>query len=153
MYADQCVMNSVFDGEYCPLEMKWNVSWHLPYYSESPEKELSAEKYAEYFEARKNPWIVHYSGAIKPWKDTEVELADLWWKYARGTDHYEGLLLLTIRKMVQDISVLSSCRIKYHWYELLSNITFGNKRSHYNQLRRVYKERIKILKDLLSRPI
>ena len=151
LYVDQCVMNSVFDGEYCPLEMKWNVSWHLPYYSRSLEKELSAEKYAEYFEARKDPWIVHYSGAIKPWKDTEVELADLWWMYARGTDHYEGLVLLTVRKMVQDISVFPSCRIKYHWYKLLSNITFGDKRSHYNQLRRAYKERIKTLKDILSR--
>ncbi len=150
LYVDQCVMNSVLNGEYYSLEMKWNVSWQVPYYVKFPEKRLSAEEYAEYFGARRNPCIVHYSGAIKPWKNTELELADLWWKYARKTGFYENLLTLATKRIAQDISAYRSNQIKYCWYKFLSNITFGKARRQYKRLRQICKEHIRATRDILQ---
>lgn len=152
LFVDQCVMNSVLDGNYHPLALKWNVLWHLPYYEKFTENQLSAEKYAEYFEARGNPWIVHYSGEIKPWKNTEVELADLWWKYARATGYHESLLLHATKTMMKDISSLRFYRVKYYWYKLLSKVTFGKMRKHYKHLRNSCKVRINAIRDVLQTP-
>lgn len=150
LYVDQCVMNSVLDGNYYPLALKWNVLWQLPYYEKFMENQLSAEKYAEYFEARRHPRIVHYSGDIKPWKNTEVELADLWWKYARETGYYESILLHATKMMIKDISSLRCYRVKYHWYKFLSKVTFGQTRKRYKQLRGSCKVRIRAIRDVLK---
>ena len=150
LYVDQCVMNSVLDGNYYPLALKWNVLWHLPYYEKFTENQLSAEKYAEYYEARKNPYIIHYSGNVKPWKNPEVEMADLWWKYARETSSYEYLLLRTTKNLVQDVSSLWLYRVKYYWYKFLSKITFGKMRKDCKDRRRSYKCKIKAIHDILK---
>lgn len=92
MYVDQCVLNSLFDGNYKELDMRWNVMWQLPYYVKDLDRQLPVIAYKTYFEAREKPYIVHYAGAIKPWKNPEIEMADIWWKYARLTPFYEEIL-------------------------------------------------------------
>jgi lipopolysaccharide biosynthesis glycosyltransferase len=42
--------------------------------------------------ANDDPYIIHYAGGIKPWKEPFSELADVWWKYARRTPFYEMLI-------------------------------------------------------------
>ena len=100
-YLDQCVINSIFDGNYKALDMRWNVLWHIPYYTKNLNIMLEYRKYIEYFNARKNPWIIHYSGAIKPWTDNTVEMADIWWKYARNTPFYEYFVYMLCKLNLQ----------------------------------------------------
>lgn len=154
MFVDQCVLNSVFDGDYQPLPMKWNVLWHLPYYIKNLDQQLSVEKYIEYFAARKNPYIIHYCGTVKPWINVNVELADIWWKYARLTPLYEMILTKLMQK--QSVSVrlqiqkYKKYKLRYWRYKLLSKITFGKVRKHYKRKRNELKVRLKEIKNFLK---
>lgn len=40
----------------------------------------------------KNAHLIHYAGLLKPWNRTDLELSELWWKYARKTPFYENIL-------------------------------------------------------------
>lgn len=143
LFVDQCVLNSVFDGDYQPLPMKWNVLWHLPYFVKDLDHQLSFEEYSEYFKVRKNPYVVHYSGAVKPWKNTNVELADVWWKYARTTNEYENLLLQTAAWLVKNTVGLKHKKLKYYMYKILSKVTFGKIHKKYKQKRSALKKEMK----------
>lgn len=148
MYVDQCVLNAVFDSNYLPLEMKWNVLWHHPYYVKHLEQLLSYEKYTEYFSARKNPYIVHYAGKIKPWNNPEVDLAEIWWKYAKFSPFYEEVIYKKINSIInvdvlRDRLNLSWNMLKYIKYNLYSVITFGRKRKKYKQKKKDMKNRLK----------
>jgi lipopolysaccharide biosynthesis glycosyltransferase len=74
------------------LDLRWNHLWHIPYYAKDLDRQLNHKTYDEYMLAGKNPYIIHYAGAIKPWKDTQIDLAEIWWKYAKQTPFYETLL-------------------------------------------------------------
>lgn len=45
-----------------------------------------------YENARKDPYIIHYAGAAKPWKNQKMILQKEFWKVARKTPYYEELL-------------------------------------------------------------
>jgi lipopolysaccharide biosynthesis glycosyltransferase len=91
-YVDQDVLNSLFDGKYQRLDLRWNHLWQIPYYIKDLDRQLNSKTYDDYMSAGKNPYIIHYAGAIKPWKNPEVDLAEVWWKYARQTPVYEEIL-------------------------------------------------------------
>ncbi|TKZ35798.1 hypothetical protein EZH24_03380 [Brachyspira catarrhinii] len=40
----------------------------------------------------RNPKIIHYCDIYKPWKSPELELANIWWQYARKTSFYEDII-------------------------------------------------------------
>ena len=92
-FSDQDILNVVCKGRVTYLDMAWNMifdcdhfRWHeviryAPYYM------LDA-----YENARKNPYIIHYAGFIKPWMNPEEDFAAEFWKVARKTEYYELLL-------------------------------------------------------------
>lgn len=92
-FSDQDILNVVCKGRVTYLDMAWNMifdcdhfRWHevirhAPYYI------LDA-----YEEARKNPYIIHYAGFMKPWMNPEEDFASEFWKVARRTEYYEILL-------------------------------------------------------------
>ena len=92
-FSDQDILNVVCKGRVTYLDMAWNMifdcdhfRWHevirhAPYYI------LDA-----YEEARKNPYIIHYAGFMKPWMNPEEDFASEFWKVARRTKYYEILL-------------------------------------------------------------
>lgn len=45
-----------------------------------------------YEKARKNPFIIHYAGAAKPWKNPKEDFAREFWKVARTTPYYEEII-------------------------------------------------------------
>lgn len=45
-----------------------------------------------YADLSETPKIAHYKINFKPWKFDGIPYGDLFWKYARGTSHYEELL-------------------------------------------------------------
>lgn len=78
-----------------------------------------------YMEARKNPKIIHYAGAEKPWLVPEMDMADEFWKYARKTVYYEIMLYrMSIRNT------------KVHNYEMETKNGFINKLLPYGSKRR-----------------
>ncbi|WP_368264014.1 glycosyltransferase family 8 protein [Enterococcus innesii] len=60
---DQAAFNAIFKDDWDKLDMKWNVFVqnfiHGSKYLNYSQKEIQ--------ESRKNPYIVHFNGAIKPW--------------------------------------------------------------------------------------
>lgn len=92
-YSDQDVLNIVCEGKVTYLNMKWNVLTDCNNYrwqhviKSAPYYVMDA-----YENARKDPYIIHYAGAAKPWKNPKDDFAKEFWKIARSTPYYEELL-------------------------------------------------------------
>ncbi len=92
-FSDQDILNIVCKGRVTYLDMAWNVLSdcnhfrvnevirHGPYYI------LDA-----YEKARKEPYIIHYAGFMKPWMNPKEDYAQVFWQAARRTEYYEELL-------------------------------------------------------------
>ena len=96
MYSDQDILNILCEGKKCTLPIKWNV---LTNCGDRISKVIShAPKHflKEYEEARKDPWIIHYAGADKPWKNPDGDYAEEFWRIARKSDYYECLLKMLV---------------------------------------------------------
>ena len=141
LFVDQCILNSLFDGEYKQIDMKWNCMWQLVVYCKDLDRQLDVNAYNEYMNSRNNPYIVHYAGGVKPWYYPNIELADIWWKYARQTPFYEEFLqkLCSQQKAPE---VIPSLKLKYTTHRLLSHITFGKISKRQKQCAQNYKKLI-----------
>ncbi|GHT37499.1 hypothetical protein AGMMS49593_04660 [Endomicrobiia bacterium] len=96
---DQDVLNFVCKGSIKYLPVNWNVEWHCVFFCEDHPlyQSLPAKFYTEYMEARKNPYILHYSSDFKPWSMPMLPLAEIFWQYARRSPYNEVILLELIR--------------------------------------------------------
>jgi lipopolysaccharide biosynthesis glycosyltransferase len=96
---DQDVLNFVCKGSIKYLPVNWNVEWHCVFfYEDSPlYQSLPAKFYTEYMEARKNPYILHYSSNFKPWSMPMLPLAEIFWQYVHNSPYNETMLLELIR--------------------------------------------------------
>ena len=96
-WLDQDLLNMLFYGKILRLPNQWNVM-----VSNEPQNldefHLPTALRVEYFEARHNPYVVHYVGRSMPCYTTHPDLFEYFWKYARKTDFYEIL----IQRMVID---------------------------------------------------
>ena len=90
-WLDQDLLNMLFHGKIKHIHNKWNVM-----ISNVPENNdeifLPDELRKEYFEARKNPGIIHYVGRGMPCYTTKPDLYEYFWKYARQSIFYEILI-------------------------------------------------------------
>lgn len=110
-YWDQDVLNYVFRRNVKYLPQRWNVLMNWENASDSRIRTLKlapARYYREYCEARKAPYIIHYAGYQKPWKDLECDMAEFFWKYARETPFYEVLIGQLIGIYGKNISLAAS---------------------------------------------
>lgn len=105
-YSDQDVLNRYCQGKVKYLNMAWNTLIDCNHYRVPIIiKAATGQIYQEYQIARKNPYIIHYAGFEKPWKQRNVDFEYEFWKYARETPFYEELLLNVIKSVVpQDTS-------------------------------------------------
>lgn len=92
IYVDQCVLNSLFDGDVYFIDLSWNVEWQIPIFVENLINKLPHTAYKEFMKAYNNPKLIHYAGYKKPWSNPTYPKANLWWKYARMTDFYEEII-------------------------------------------------------------
>ena len=83
-FPDQDVLNIACQGSVLYLDIRWNYQWffkidniQLPTYCKE-----------QYDAASSNPYIIHYSSGKKPWKMRNLQYAESWWKYAKGTPAY-----------------------------------------------------------------
>ncbi|MDR0297272.1 MAG: glycosyltransferase family 8 protein [Streptococcaceae bacterium] len=96
-FADQDILNFVFSDSINFINPQWNIlhdndGRHIPIIRKLKEKEWSEE----YFEARKNPAIIHYAGNQKPWFVPNCDLGIHFWAYARNTVVYEILISILV---------------------------------------------------------
>lgn len=105
--VDQDCFNTLLEGYVKPLDPKWN---HMVYVVGAISQAIEDSPYKvreEYFNARKNPGIIHYASENKPWNNTALDFAEEFWKTARNTDFYEILiqrLLPTSTTVTQPVS-------------------------------------------------
>jgi lipopolysaccharide biosynthesis glycosyltransferase len=143
-WLDQDLINMLCQGKIKRLRNKWNVMIaNKPDFID--EYYLPQELRKEYFEARKDPYIIHYVGRAMPCYTTSPDLYEYFWKYARQTVFYEILLqrmceeacrqtwnnngeMQTIRRAVEELQLALHVRTfkgRIHWLVmLLINIFF-----------------------------
>lgn len=84
---DQDALNVLMNGSFLPLDARWNA------FASCSQKAFiglwltSTGRRWEAIRAqwRRDPWIIHYAGANKPWARTHPRTPHdgIWWKYAR----------------------------------------------------------------------
>ncbi|MDD4839288.1 MAG: DUF4422 domain-containing protein [Clostridia bacterium] len=94
MWQDQDILNMLCEGKTLLLEQSWNVMVHDLKPVDMPEYNAPQTIYQAYLGALKNPKIVHYAGRVIPTFAPNVDLADVFWKYARQSIFYEKILCI-----------------------------------------------------------
>lgn len=89
-YAEQDVINKLFDRQIFHLDMRWNVFPANAATSRDIEY-ASSDLLSEWQKAKTDPYIIHYSSLPKPWEAEWIEYGDLWWKYAELSPFYPTL--------------------------------------------------------------
>lgn len=111
MYSDQDILNIVCENNVKYLDMKWNL---LP---DARNRWRNVIKYAPYYildeyeSARKEPYIIHYAGDTKPWKNPGEDYAPEFWKVAKQTEYYEVLIQKIEKPKEKHISFLENFKI------------------------------------------
>jgi lipopolysaccharide biosynthesis glycosyltransferase len=80
-FNDQNVLNSVLQHDVKIIETTWNAQLNSGFFGGLVDVQPFEDLH-----------ILHYCSQIKPWKDSSVEFADVWWGYARQTPFYEVLI-------------------------------------------------------------
>jgi lipopolysaccharide biosynthesis glycosyltransferase len=92
-YMDQDVLNRVCQGKIHFLDQKWNV---INDCNHERIKEIISyaphQLFDEYMKARKNPFIIHYAGKIKPWTLIDDDFCEVFWTYAMGSSFFIDLV-------------------------------------------------------------
>ncbi|WML36756.1 glycosyltransferase family 8 protein [Clostridium sp. OS1-26] len=92
-YLDQDYLNIIFEDNVLFLNQKWNVliNWRVDEKNQRLNiiKKAPKELADEYFNARKNPCIIHYAGHHKPWNTKDCDYYEEFWKYAVDTPFYD----------------------------------------------------------------
>lgn len=85
--AEQDVINVYFDGHILLLDGRWNVFPKGMISDEHIEKtDICFQE--EWERTLKDPYIIHFAGAPKPWNNPEVGYGTIWWKYAMESPYY-----------------------------------------------------------------
>lgn len=107
-WLDQDLINKLFYRRIKKISNKWNVM-----IANNPdnldEYFLPDTLRREYFEARKDPYIIHYIGRSIPCYTEKPDMYEYYWKYARHTEFYEILIqrmhLDYIERKYSDLSI------------------------------------------------
>ena len=145
-FADQCILNAVFEEDVKFIDLSWNYeNENIAHGPMNLINDMDEPMFKQYLAARINPKIIHYIGGEKPWIYPDANFASVWWKYARKTPFYEYILLkMTLAHTHhQSYHLLNNRRprsfIKYLRYKLLSKITFGSTSERYKRKYKSFK--------------
>lgn len=160
-FVDQCIINATCEGMIKFIRQNWNFTWHLPFIDKEYKQYIPEPYLKRYLQAREDPYIIHFTGnGTKPWLNPALEKADVFWYYARMTPFYEEILYRNLKVKIEPPQIdfspikaalsLTTDKIKYWRYKLLSKITFGKKRKKYKRKRKELKDRLKMAKNFLK---
>jgi lipopolysaccharide biosynthesis glycosyltransferase len=143
LWAGQDEFNIVCHDRIKFLDLKFNI---FPMILESAlHSESDRMKIREFYgekqlnDACNDPIILHFAGR-KPWKAYTAMFDDRWWEICRLSPFYEEVLYKYIASRVMDdvnarIGTNTFRYNKYNYYrsKILSKLTFGKKRAHYQR--------------------
>lgn len=89
---EQDVLNLLVNGNCKILDPRWNVTTFCNHIFENNLEYAPYKFQTPYLNARKNPYVIHYAGPIKPWNKPDDDFADRFWFYARQSPLYEVVL-------------------------------------------------------------
>lgn len=167
--VDQDILNGVCEGHVKKISLHWDFldAFRKEWGTDEWINYLAPMDREDYIEAAQNPYIVHYAGQyLRPWKNTQIKYADIWWKYARKTSFYEELLMglhkpatgtahlssynIPFEKYVRDAILFPKLYLQYIWARMLSHIFKGKKSLYYKEKKQRYHERIRFVRAWLS---
>ena len=96
--SDQDMMNYLFAGKVKSIPLQWNVVSQVDYRQEYIDM-APARNQMLYYEAKKNPYIVHYAGKYKPWNRVTVDMSFYFWSYAKKSPFYEYIIYRKIQEV------------------------------------------------------
>ena len=133
IFQEQCALNYVFQEDIYQLDGQWNVETFL--------------NMKNIYDKDKTK-IIHYPGLEKPWFYPEMELANIWWSYARKTPFYEEIMKrMTISGIALPPPPEKACHISdyalYWKYKILQNFVTGETKNRYFRKKHLYKDKIK----------
>lgn len=101
-FLDQDLLNKHFEDDIFYLDTHWNVL-HGNGNVDSFFRRLPVTIMEDYFNARKNPWIIHFAGDQKPWLDPTADFAAIFFYYLRNTPwkNYKAYSLSTEQNHTQ----------------------------------------------------
>lgn len=84
VWPNQDILNILYKEKIELLDYKWNIRPSLPsiraYIEYAPIEERTA-----YYNAKKDPVLIHYTDQPKPWFCPDVEYGAVWWQVAMQT--------------------------------------------------------------------
>ena len=127
-YLDQDLLNVVCQDHVLFLDPRWNFEWHVEFQTDNITKYLSVETYKKMNLAKNDPFIVHYCSMFKPWKDTSLPYAFLYWRYAiksplfasYHSQNYVKYYKNEVQKERLDIGEIIPKYIKYYIINVMS---------------------------------
>ena len=90
---DQDMLNSILQGQYKLIDSRWDVVVDWNNRCKSWIESIPHDLYDMYYEAYKEPYIVHYGGPYKPWSNPDIDYCSLFWHYAKNSTQSEYILL------------------------------------------------------------
>ena len=97
---EQDIINVIYEDEIKNIDIKYN--YYLPVNDMCKLWLSYAPKYSaeEYEKNESKAVILHWANVNKPWIDTQVLYADIWWFYAKNTAFYEIILQRMMENMI-----------------------------------------------------
>lgn len=154
-FHDQDILNSVTAGKNILLPIEWNIQWHMAVEYKNKEREVRQIPYCEaYYAAIPKAKIVHYTTNRKPWEYPSLELAEIWWAYARNTPFYESFLETALlgEKLEERLCLITPAKLRYRaeltLFELLSTISVGALRQRMKKRAMLEKKKLRYVQRL-----
>lgn len=147
-YPDQDILNIMFQDKVKFISWKWNFQYHIGFLRKHDYNCFTKDFREDYFDAQKHPCIIHYTSSRKPWHSPQEELADVFWYYARRCPFYEEILYTNLKtngireETLRNLNLKGKIYYNYYRAKLLSFLTFGKKKKHYQEKRDNYKKRV-----------
>lgn len=92
-FSDQDILNVVCHGRVTYLDMAWNMIFDCDHFRWHSVIRYAPYRFLDAYEqARKDPYIVHYAGFLKPWMRPSEDFGYTFWRVARRTPYYEQIL-------------------------------------------------------------
>lgn len=90
---DQDILNSICQDKIYVMDMHYNVINGMEGRLENIIRYAPKDLCEQWFQARKEPKIIHYVGKKKPWLSFETEFAHFFWEYAKRSKFYHTLIV------------------------------------------------------------
>ena len=94
IFVDQCVINSLTEGDVYFFDLSWNLMVNTIAFEKRLLMRTANESLGKLMEAYDRPKIIHYASEAKPWKrdSCKNECAHYWWHYANRTPFLDQFL-------------------------------------------------------------